>query len=65
MRKTRVDSGRLERACRMYKSNLEAAKALGINTSTLSRLCREQGIETPFARNKKAREEARRDAPAA
>ena len=37
----------LERAARVYNSNAEASKALGIAGGTFGRLCRQYGIETP------------------
>ena len=39
----------IERAARVYNSNSEASKAL----------CRQYGIETPFARQRNARQAAR------
>ncbi len=49
----------LERAARVYNSNAEASKALGIAGGTFGRLCRQYGIETPFARQRNARRAAR------
>ncbi len=49
----------IERAARVYKSNSEASKALGIASGSFARLCRKYGIETPYARQEKARQEAR------
>ena len=49
----------IERAARVYKSNSEASKALGIATGSFGRLCRKYGIETPYARQQRARQEAR------
>ena len=49
----------LERAARVYNSNAEASKALGIAGGTFGRLCRQYGIETPFARQRAARRAAR------
>ena len=48
MRKTPVDQ--IVRVARMYKSNQDASRALGISTQAFGRLCREHGIETPYAR---------------
>lgn len=37
----------IERACRMYKSNQQAAKALGISSTKLSIVCKENNIQRP------------------
>ena len=50
----------IERAARMYNSNADASKALGIAGGTFGRLCRQYGIETPFARQRNARTRARK-----
>lgn len=50
----------IERAARVYSSNADACKALGIAGGTFGRLCRQYGIETPFARQRNARTRARR-----
>ena len=49
----------VERAARVYNSNSEASKALGIAKGTFGRLCRKYGIETPYARLRRARKEAK------
>ena len=49
----------LERAARVYNSNADASRALGIAGGTFGRLCRQYGIETPFARQRNARRAAR------
>jgi hypothetical protein len=38
-----------------WRTNKQAADALGINSRTFTRLCREHGIETPFARGRRER----------
>ena len=43
----------LERAARVYASNQDASKALGIAGGTFGRLCRKYDIETPFARHRR------------
>ena len=48
----------IERATRVYASNQEASRALGIAGGTFGRLCRLYGIETPFARQRRRREQA-------
>ena len=50
---------RVERAARIYKSNAEAAQALGITSGSFGRLCRRHGIETPYARGLRLRQEVR------
>ena len=47
---TSVSKETLERAARLYKQNSAASAALGITQRTFSRLCRQHGIETPYAR---------------
>jgi len=47
----------VERVARMYKNNKDAAQALGILSGTFSRLCREYGIETPYARKRRQQRE--------
>ena len=51
MRKTPLDE--LARVARMYKSNKDASRALGITTQAFGRLCRQHRIETPYARRHK------------
>ncbi len=46
---------RIERAARIYASNQEASKALGIAAGTFGRLCRQYGVETPYARRHRPR----------
>ena len=46
---------RIERAARIYSSNKDASKALGIAAGTFGRLCRQYGIETPHARRHRPR----------
>ncbi len=41
---------RIERAARLYASNQDARRALGIAAGTFGRLCRQYEIETPHAR---------------
>lgn len=56
----RIEPERIERAARIYASNVEASKALGIAPGSFSRLCRAYGIETPYARKRRRRYERRR-----
>ncbi|MFH1567857.1 MAG: hypothetical protein ABIL09_07630 [Gemmatimonadota bacterium] len=48
MKKTPLDQ--IQRVARIYKSNADASRALGITTQAFGRLCRQHGIETPHAR---------------
>ena len=50
---------RIERAARIYASNVDAAAAMGIRPGSFARLCRRYGIETPSQR----RNESRRRVP--
>jgi len=49
----------VERVARIYKTNKDAGRALGINARSFARLCRRHGIETPYARRQRLRQEAR------
>jgi len=49
----------LERVCRVYRSNAEAAAALGVTAVSLARACRRHGIETPYARRLRQLHEAK------
>ena len=49
----------VERVARIYKSNQDAAAALGITSHSFGRLCRRFEIETPHARTRRLRQEAR------
>jgi hypothetical protein len=40
----------IERAARLYHSNQDAGRALGIAAGSFSRLCRRHGIQTPYCR---------------
>ena len=50
-----IEKERLERVARIYKSNKDASRALGIAPGSFSRACRRYGIETPYVRRRKAR----------
>lgn len=47
---SKFDRDRIERAARIYASNIDAAQALGIAPSSFGRLCRRYGIPTPKQR---------------
>jgi hypothetical protein len=53
----KIEPERIERAARIYASNQEASRALDIAPGSFSRLCRTYGIETPYARRRRRREE--------
>ncbi len=44
---------RVERVARIYATNQDAGKALGIAMRSFGRLCRKWGIETPYARRRR------------
>ena len=48
----------LERPARMYRTNVDAARALGVSTPGFIRACRREGVETPGERTKRMRKEA-------
>ena len=49
----------VERVARVYKSNQDAGRALGIEMRSFSRLCRKYGIETPYVRKQRMMLETR------
>ena len=53
----KIEPERIERAARIYASNDEASRALGIAPGSFSRLCRRYQIETPYARKRRRRQE--------
>ena len=53
----KIEPERIERAARIYASNQEASRALGIAPGSFSRLCRLYNIETPYARKRRRRDE--------
>ena len=48
----------VERVARIYKSNKDAGAAMGIRSRSFARLCRQYGIETPYAREQRWRRDA-------
>ena len=52
----------VERAARVYASNKEASQALGIALGSFGRLCQQYGIETPYDRRHRRRQEAKKAA---
>ncbi len=59
---TKIDIERIARAARIYVYNYVAAQVLAIHPVTFSRLCRENGIESPYARRRRLVRE-RKDHP--
>ena len=53
----KIEPERIKRAARIYASNQEASRALGIAPGSFSRLCRLYNIESPYARKRRRREE--------
>ena len=49
----------IERAARLYARNRDASTALGITMQSFGRICRRYGIETPYARGRRKRQQAR------
>ena len=56
---TSITHADVERVARIYNNNPDAAAALGITSHSFGRLCRRFGIETPHARKRRRRQEAR------
>ena len=54
---TGIERERIERVARIYASNQDASQALGIAMRSFSRLCRQYGIETPYARRRRRSQE--------
>lgn len=42
----------VERVARIYRSNQDASRALGIEPRSFGRLCRRYGIETPYVQKR-------------
>ncbi|MEW6756414.1 MAG: hypothetical protein AB1505_36390 [Candidatus Latescibacterota bacterium] len=54
-----VPLDQVARVARLYGSNQEASRALGVTMRAFGRICRRHGIETPYARQRRHRQEAR------
>ena len=54
-----IEKERVERVARIYATNGEASRALGIVQRSFFRLCQRYRIETPAARQRRRRAEAR------
>lgn len=55
----KIDKERIEMAARIYASNEDASRALGIAAGSFSRLCRLYEVETPHARRRRRWREVR------
>ena len=53
--KKSVTLAEIERVARMYRTNTESHRALGISITTFLKLCRMQKVETPAQRRKRIR----------
>ena len=53
----KVPQEEAERTARTYKTNVDASRALGVTSGSFTRLCREYGIETPYARARRLQKE--------
>lgn len=54
-----ISRERIERVARIYASNSDASKALGIALHSFGRICRRFDVETPYARTRRRRVEAK------
>ena len=48
----KVSTAELARVARVYRTNKDAAMALGITSAAFGRACKREGIETPYARGR-------------
>ena len=55
----------IERVSRIYKSNQDASRALGITIRSFSRLCRKYHVESPHTRHGRILQDVRRHREAA
>ncbi len=53
-----INKERIERVARIYASNSDASRALGIAMRSFSRICKRFEVETPYARTRRRRDEA-------
>ncbi|NKB68249.1 MAG: hypothetical protein GKR89_14400 [Candidatus Latescibacteria bacterium] len=54
----KIERRTVERAARLYKSNSEAAAALGVAMRSFGRMCKAYGIETPWGRKRRRQQGA-------
>ena len=55
-----ITRDQVERVARIYGSNQDAGRALGIDPRSFARLCSRHGIETPYVRRQRRRQPAGR-----
>jgi len=55
-----ISREQIERVARIYKSNQDASRALGITIRSFSRLCRKYEVESPYARKRRDLQELRK-----
>ena len=60
---TTLTRQRLERLAAIYRTNRDAAAAVGVHPGSFLRACRKYGIETPNDRTRRLREEVKRIRP--
>jgi hypothetical protein len=48
-----ISKDRIERVARIYASNQDASRALGIAMRSFSRLCQRYDVETPYVRRRR------------
>ena len=48
-----ISKERIERVARIYASNQDASRALGIAMRSFSRLCKRYDVETPYVRRRR------------
>ena len=53
----KVSRAELEWAARVYRTNKDAAAALGITAPSFARACKREGIETPHGKPSQQRDE--------
>lgn len=51
---TSVPREQIERVARIYHTNQDASRALGIALRSFSRLCKRYEVETPYARRRRS-----------
>ena len=59
---TRVPREQIERVARIYHTNQDASRALGIALRSFSRLCKRYEVDTPYARKRRGLASCRRAA---
>ena len=57
----KFDQERVERVARIYKTNQDAADALGIAMRSFSRICRRFGVETPYLRMQRLKKRGKKN----